>query len=695
MVGAIIMCMIFLSAAPPNITNPAQNRTELALAGTGPVMFVCDSRGNPLPDLTWYFNGGPVSTDSVSVNDNQLVISTPQIHHSGVYECVAANTFNGQLMEDRRQFLLEVRVPPNITIPVQNQTELALVGIGPVTFMCESEGNPLPDLTWYFNGGPVSTDSVSVNDNQLVISKPQIHHSGVYECVATNTFNGQLMEDRRQFLLEVRAPPNITIPVQNQTELALVGIGPVTFVCESEGDPLPDLTWYFNGGLVFPDSVSVNNNQLVISSPQDHHSGVYECVATNTINGQLFEDRRQFLFEVRAPPNITIPVQNQTESVLVGIGPVTFVCESEGDPLPDLTWYFNGGLVPPDLVSVNNNQLVISSTQDHHSGVYECVATNTINGQLFEDRRQFLLEVRAPPNITIPVQNQTESVLVGIGPVTFVCESEGDPLPDLTWNFNGGLVLPVSVSVNNNQLVISSPQDHHSGVYECVATNTINGQLMEDRRQFLLEVRVPPNITIPVQNQTELALIGTGPVTFVCESEGDPLPDLTWYFNGGLVFPDSVSVNNNQLVISSPQDHHSGVYECVATNTINGQLMEDRRQFLLEVRAPPNITIPVQNQTELALIGTGPVTFVCESEGDPLPDLTWYFNGGPVSSENVSVSDNQLVISSPQVNHSGVYECVATNTINGQLFEDRKQFLLEVRMPSKSFINNVILRSPV
>ena len=73
-----------------------------------------------------------------------------------------------------------------------------------------------------------------------------------------------------------------------------------------------------------------------------------------------------------------------------------YVCESTGFPSPAITWYFNGELVPGDIASVNGNQLVISSLQVANSGVYECVVSNTIDGEVREHRRQWVLEVRIP-----------------------------------------------------------------------------------------------------------------------------------------------------------------------------------------------------------------------------------------------------------------------------------------------------------
>ena len=88
--------------------------------------------------------------------------------------------------------------------------------------------------------------------------------------------------------------------------------------------------------------------------------------------------------------------QAEERERLVGVGTVMYVCESTGFPDPTLTWYFNGGLVPDDIVSVNGNQLDISSLQVANSGVYECVVSNTIDGEVREDRRQWVLEVRMP-----------------------------------------------------------------------------------------------------------------------------------------------------------------------------------------------------------------------------------------------------------------------------------------------------------
>ena len=72
-------------------------------------------------------------------------------------------------------------------------------------YECEFEGFPLPNVTFYFNGRPISTDtglSVVINNNTLTIPSPQVSHSGIYQCIVSNRFG----DDQAAWLLEIREP---------------------------------------------------------------------------------------------------------------------------------------------------------------------------------------------------------------------------------------------------------------------------------------------------------------------------------------------------------------------------------------------------------------------------------------------------------------------------------------------------------
>ena len=85
-----------------------------------------------------------------------------------------------------------------------------LVGGGSISYTCVGEGSPdLPLVTWYYNGGTVSLDGVTVNGNNLAIAAPQVRHSGIYQCFVSNTFNQEAYFDQRTWVLEVRQPSKL------------------------------------------------------------------------------------------------------------------------------------------------------------------------------------------------------------------------------------------------------------------------------------------------------------------------------------------------------------------------------------------------------------------------------------------------------------------------------------------------------
>ena len=82
-------------------------------------------------------------------------------------------------------------------------------------------------------------------------------------------------------------------------------------------------------------------------------------------------------------------------------------------------------------------------------------------------------------------------------------------------------------------------------------------------------------------------------------------------------------------------------------------------------------------------------TFSCEATGEPVPTISWYFNGAPVNetntmkytilmSSNATTNSSTLTIMNVQSSDVGTYTCNATNvlssdtssgvlTVNGEL----------------------------
>ena len=97
----------------PNITNTSQDERE-HLVGEENLMYTCEFEGFPLPSISFYFNGVCITVDSTNgiiIVGNTLTIPSPQVSHSGVYQCIVSNEFG----DDQAAWLLEIRQPSEFT----------------------------------------------------------------------------------------------------------------------------------------------------------------------------------------------------------------------------------------------------------------------------------------------------------------------------------------------------------------------------------------------------------------------------------------------------------------------------------------------------------------------------------------------------------------------------------------------------
>ena len=108
------------------------------------------------------------------------------------------------------------------------------------------------------------------------------------------------------------------------------------------------------------------------------------------------------------------------------------------------------------------------------------------------------------------------------------------------------------------------------------------------------------------------------------------------------------------------------------------------------------ITFPISSATELTdrenyQGQVGSKVFTCLAEGNPEPSLSWYYNGDPITGIN-GVNENspqlvenntQLIITSPQSTHSGIYQCLVRNVISGISHVDQRIWILEIKVASE------------
>ncbi|XP_059953156.1 immunoglobulin superfamily DCC subclass member 4 isoform X5 [Mesoplodon densirostris] len=252
-------------------------------------------------------------------------------------------------------------------------------------------------------------------------------------------------------------------------------------------------------------------------------------------------------------------------------GTARFQCHIEGLPAPVITWEKDQVTLPeePRLITLPNGVLQILDVQEGDAGSYRCVATNSANqrfsqeallrvahrGSLASIGGQDVVIVAAPENTTV-VSGQS---------VVMECVASADPTPFVSWVRQDGKPISTDVIVlGRTNLLITSAQPRHSGVYVCRA----NKPRTRDFATAAAELRV---LAAPVISQAPEALSRTRASTarFVCRASGEPRPTLRWLHDGEPLRPNGrvkVQGGGGSLVITQIGLQDAGYYQCVAEN---------------------------------------------------------------------------------------------------------------------------------
>ena len=171
--------------------------------------------GNPSPvssDISWYFNGSPISTDShyILTNDNTVLnIMAPSSSVTGVYEAKVSTsqgsasvlinvTYFGKYKSCDCHVILFVD-PPIITI--DPPVDLYEIDIGNSTvFTCSATAHLNVSVHWEYTKSNVPANGITFNGDMLIVDKADPSQSGVYACVATDG----LSVVRRNITLQVK-----------------------------------------------------------------------------------------------------------------------------------------------------------------------------------------------------------------------------------------------------------------------------------------------------------------------------------------------------------------------------------------------------------------------------------------------------------------------------------------------------------
>ncbi|GAA6099393.1 hemicentin-1 isoform X2 [Tachysurus ichikawai] len=654
---------------PPSISSKGGMVTVVV---NDPIRLECEASGLPAPSLTWLKEGSPVSSSSngiqVLAEGRVLSYRSAQVSDAGRYTCVAVNAGG----EQQREYDLHVYVPPNIMGEEVNST--VLIGRS-VELRCQSDAIPPPTLSWRKDGRPLYRKpglSLSEDGSVLQIMSAQIQDTGRYTCEATNIAG----KTEKNYNLNVWVLPSIRGSDKVSPLTVNVG-GLVTLVCESSGIPPPSLIWKKNGSELKTDSrvrVLSGGRQLQISSTERTDAASYTCQASSVTGTAV----KEYSLQVYVRPSISLSDGGKGDVTVVRGGNVTLQCEADGVPRPAITWLKDGRPLGTGLgvQILSDGRLVrIRDAQVGHTGRYTCIAVN-VAGQ---DESKHDVTVHVPASIIGNTQG-TENVSVVVrNPVVLTCEVSGIPLPIIAW-LKDSRPITVSGSVRvisgGRSLRLMHAAAEDAGRYTCIVSNAAG----EDRRNFDLDVLVPPNIVnqggiqdVRVKEQQN--------ITLTCEVTGNPVPEITWLKDGQPVSGEErlqVMSHGRFLHITDAQVVDTGRYICLASNSAGDRSVH----FNLNVLVTPTIagSGPEGASEEVTVTLNSPTSLVCEAQSYPPAIITWLKDGTPFeSNRNVRVlpGGRTLQILNAQEEDAGRYTCVATNEAG----ETLKNYEVKVYIP--------------
>ncbi|XP_070817740.1 hemicentin-1 [Chaetodon trifascialis] len=651
---------------PPSIrtTGPA----DRSVVFHKPISLECISTGIPPPSITWLKDGRPVDTTrghfKLESAGRMLTVTEARLEDSGRYTCLATNAAG----EAQQHIRLSVHEPPSIPHSGETINQTILSGF-PTELECKTTGSPLPAITWYKDGRPLTSAAgvtLLKRGQVLEIERAQLSDTGIYRCVAVNLAGVAEISHS----LQVYVPPvissrggTVTVVVNEAARLE----------CEATGVPLPSLTWLKDGSPVASVShgmeVLSGGRVLSLNSALVSDTGRYTCVAVNAGG----EQQREYDLRVYVPPNIKGEEVNAT--VMLG-RPVELHCQSDAIPPPTLSWRKDGRPLfrkPGLTVSEDGSVLKVDSAQVQDSGRYSCEATNVAG----KTEKNYNLNVWVSPSIRGSEEVSPLSVTEG-SLITLVCESSGIPPPSLTWRKDGSELKSdqrLRVLSGGRQLQISSAERTDAASYTCTASSAAG----TTSKEYSLQVYVRPSIRRSEGVSDDIAVTKGGDVTLQCAAEGMPRPAVTWLKDGRPITGQHGAkvLNEGRLLqIKDAKVSDTGRYTCIAVN-VAGQA--DSKHDI-SVHVPPNIIGQVEVPENVSVVVKNPVALSCEASGIPLPAITWLKDGRPIkasSSVRVLSGGRSLRLMHAAVEDAGRYTCIVSNSAG----EERKNFDLDVLVP--------------
>ncbi|XP_021965343.1 peroxidasin homolog isoform X1 [Folsomia candida] len=377
-----------------------------------------------------------------------------------------------------------------------------------VYFRCRAEFfGRNPKIVWLQNNNEINTQLPPrysiMNDGTLMIENIEYDDLGTFECIARS--EGGEVKSRKahanaETLVEYKTtqqqrPRFLKMPMDQE----VVEGKDLLLNCSASG-PSTTITWYYNEK---PIDFSAPNNEItdeglrIQNVTRERNEGVYKCSALNLAGNISAVAQIKVLASIIPPTWLVTPSEAQR---IVELGEkVVLFCEATGKPVPKISWFHNGALLPQ-----KGNLLEITAAVQESHGEYTCRADN---GEIIETVTNIKIVSGSTPVFTHNLTNLPTRLRPGIQ-LQLPCSAVGRPTASIIWRKNLETVLEtlrIAILPSGTLIINEFDPDEDSGTYQCSAFNDhgfiSSKQIVIDRNQLAVRQDSDSDIVSNAYNQ--------------------------------------------------------------------------------------------------------------------------------------------------------------------------------------------------
>ncbi|XP_050059981.1 obscurin isoform X6 [Aphis gossypii] len=631
--------------------------------------------GDPQPDIIWFKNDEEIQENErikFMFEDEiaAIVIKNVEVEDEGEYKVFAKN----DLGSDTETINLLIKAAPKFR---KNLIDYEGVTGKEITLTVEIEASPKPIVQWYKDSKVIKksnrikyvTDEVS-GVYTLIIQDCKMEDVGLYSVVASNQFS-QISDACR---INLQMPPQFIGALAKEVE-TLEG-DYVSLSVRVEGDPPPQVKWYFEDKLLIADKTHIKINAvedvhtLLISNLTREDSGKYTCEISNEFGKNTSEGK----LLVKCPPIFETPLID-TKAV-EGDTNVEFTVKLNSYPKSSIQWFREEEEITETTTEFtcfedgDNFKLIIKEAKTKLAGTYKCRATNEIGTYDSEAT----LTVMSQPTFKKGLRDMevTEGGMLKLQVTCF-----GSPAPEIKWFKDGKEVRSdahIKISkdkkrVENFSLTVNLVKVEDGGEYEVRATNEMGTAITKS----IVNILVPPKIISGMDDDETYESLTK---VFNVKARGAPKPKVQWFKDGNeLSNTRNIQINDSnedetfKLTIQDLRVADSGSYCCKLTNEVGEDMKSAKLNVQdVELLRGPKIRKPL---SDIEVIKGQKVEWSITLIADPIPEVEWTCDGKNVNADFTVVSSEianglkectfTMTIPTSELSDTGLYRVKATN----------------------------------